>query len=318
MNKTFKNCLLASFLIVILLSCSTTSIIIGISIGKTQGILPDSLTTTDGDTASTTDITEKPIYYEQGTTQRYFDENTPSDVYQKLISDSANHFTFEFKVQDQNQFLEDKDFILANIENQYSRLTAKFDTEISLKITIRLVDDLDVFQDDLDTTLIGPGVTPYSAFALGDDLIEIYINPLMTTEKFDIAHTVSHELVHVFQYFVNNSMTTNNPDWASAIWFVEGMAEGFAYPNEEALIHDDIYQAIPDISALNSVIDSNDAEEYMIGYDAVELFFLYLSDTYGEDEMIQLAKCQTSFNQCFTQTIGKAPDAAYGEWLGTL
>jgi hypothetical protein len=314
MNKTFKNCLLASFLLVIFTSCSAVSIIAGYSIGTSQ----KEDQTTGGTGGSTTDISEKPIYYEQGTPQRYLDENSPSDVYQKLISDSRDHFTFEFKVQDQNQFQKDRDFISANIENQYSRLTVKFDTEISNKITVRLVDDLDVFQDDLDTMLIGPGVTPYSAFALGDDLIEIYINPLMTTEKFDLTHTISHEMVHVFQYYINDTMSTYNPNWTNATWFIEGMAEGFAYPNEEALIHDDIYQQIPDISALNSIVDSNNAEEYMVGYDAVELFFVYLSETYGEDKMIQMVECQISFDQCFTQIIGKNPNTAYSEWLQTL
>lgn len=317
MNKPLKNCLLASFLLIIISSCSAASIIAGYAVGKSESG-EDKSTTSDSGTSISADIREKPVYYEQGTTQRYFDENSPSDVYQKLISDSANHFTFEFKVQDVNRFTKDKDFILANLENQYSRLSIKFNAEIPDKITIRLVDDLNVFQDDLDTILIGAGVTTYSAFSFGTDLIEIYINPVFTIEKFELTHTLAHELIHIFQKQLNDDISSYNPYWSNASWFIEGMAEGFAYPNETALIHKDVYEVIPNTSALEDLVTSNNSEEYMIGYDAVELFFLYLSNTYGEEKMISLVKCTTYFDQCFTQTIGKSPDVTFPDWLQSL
>lgn len=310
MNKSAKSCFLASFLILIFLSCAGAALFTGISIGKTQN---------RGDTTTQVgEITEKTIYYPQENAQRYFDENTPTDVYQKLIQDSTQHFVFEYKVADSSQFKKDKSFILANLENQYSRLAVKFNIEISQKITVRVVDDLEVFQEDLDTILIGSGVTTYSAFSLGTELIEVYISPPYAIEKFDLARTLSHELVHIFQLQINGQISAYSVPWASASWFLEGMAEGFAYPNEEALVHKEAYQIIPNTSALNDMINSRDSAEYMIGYDVVELFFLYLSETYGEDKMIQLLKCQSNFDQCFAQTTGKSPDTAYSEWLETL
>lgn len=316
MSKSLKNCLLASFLVIILISCSGISAIAGYSIGKYQQDETGQTTTEQGKT--TTEITEKSVYYEQTTSQRYFDENSPADVYQKLISDSANHFTFEFAVQDQTQFLSDKDFILANLENQYSRLSVKLDTEISNKITVKLTDDLEAFQSDLNTLLVGEGITTYSAFALGTDLIEVYLSPVYIVEKFELAHALSHELVHVFHYQINDTVSAYSTTWAYADWFIEGMAEGFSYPNEEAIIHGDAYQIIPDTSALNDLITSNDSAEYMVGYDAVELFFLYLANAYGEDKMIQIAKCKTNFDSCFATATGLSPDAAYATWLQTL
>jgi len=315
MNKTFKTCLIASFLCVMLASCSGAAFFIGISIGKSQ--IDDTERTTTQQEGST-QIKETPVYYDQNASQRYLDENSPSDVYQKLIQGAQNHFSFEFQVEDQLQFANDKDFILANLENQYSRLSVKFNTEVSKKIRIKLVDDLEVFQEDLNTMLVGSGITTYSAFALGSDLIEIYVNPFYTTEKFELAHTLSHELVHIFQYKVNDQISSYNASWAYANWFIEGMAESFAYPNEEAIIHGDAYQIIPDTSALNDLITSNDSSEYMIGYDAVKLFFLYLSDTYGENKMIEITKCTTNFDQCFNQIIDTDPDVAYTKWIETL
>ena len=279
--------------------------VIGFSLGKLQSVEEDTL-------IEKQIITEQPIYYEQSTPQRYFDKNSPSDVYQTLLQDAISHFDFEFDVKNVQQFQEDKDFILANLEHQYSRLAVKFDTEPSSKILVRLVDDINVFKEDLGIDF-KVSIASYSAFALGGDQIEIYINPLFTVDKFDIAQTISHELVHLFHYQVNDSNALYNPDW-----FIEGMAEGFSYPREEPLIHEDIYKAIPDLLTLDYLIRSPNPEDYTIGYDTAELFFIYLVETYGEEKVIQLAKCTTTFDEVFTQQIGVTPDAAYNTWLNTL
>ncbi|MFC1780069.1 basic secretory protein-like protein [Patescibacteria group bacterium] len=307
MKNKSKTCIFIFFTILIVFACSATSLGSGIIIGRNDK---------EEETSSPATITEKIVYYEQTTSQRYFDENSDLDTFNKLLTDAQSHFTFQFNVSDENIFDEDKDFLLANLENQYSRLSVKFNKNITEKITIKFVDDLDVFSEDLGTTF--SEISGYSAFSLGGDFIEIYVNPLYTSDKFQIAHTVSHELVHIFQYQVNDSITMYDARWASVNWFIEGMAEGFSYPNEDSLIHSEVYKTIPDIESLNSLISSRIPQDYMIGYDAVELLFVYLSETYGEEKMIQLVKTRANFDDNFNNAIGKSIDEVYNDWLEQL
>jgi hypothetical protein len=304
-----KTCLLIFFSFLILLSCSAISLFSGIYIGRSDQEDETSIVTKDT-------VTEQPVYYASTSSERYIDKDSDLETFNSLLSDSQLHFTFEFNVQDEQQFEEDRQFILVNLENQYSRLSVKFNKTITNKITIKLVDDIEVFSSDLGTDTLD--ISGFSAFSLGGDLVEAYINPVYTEDKYAIAHTLSHELVHIFQYQINNEISKYTVTWSGADWFIEGMAEGFSYPNEDSLIHSDVYKTIPDVSTLNSLVDSYDPDAYTIGYDVAELFFLYLTRTYGEDKMVNLVGCKTSFNTCFNQQIGESPQDVFSQWLGTI
>jgi len=221
MNKKTKTCLFVLLLFFIVSTCSSISLIFGIYIEKNQS---------QENNKATVEIEEQPVYYNQTSPIRYIDEDINPDTFNTLLNSSEIHFKFEYDTdQDEDKYTKYINFILVNLENQYSRLSVKFDTTISEKISVILTDDLDMFQEDLNLIIDNSGIVPYSAFALGNELIEIYINPLYTADKFDIAQTCSHELVHIFQYQINNSIALNDPNWASAHWFIEGMAEGFMY-----------------------------------------------------------------------------------------
>ena len=193
-----KTCLLIFFSFLILLSCSAISLFSGIYIGRSDEQDETSVTTKDT-------VTEQPVYYASTSSERYIDKDSDLETFNSLLSDSQLHFTFEFNVQDEQQFEEDRQFILANIENQYSRLSVKFNKTITNKITVKLVDDIEVFSNDLGTDTLD--ISGFSAFSLGGDLIEAYINPVYTEDKYAIAHTLSHELVHIFQYQINNEIS---------------------------------------------------------------------------------------------------------------
>ncbi len=306
MNKKLKTCLISLLFIFILFICSISSFFSGLLVQDYE----DSDTTNETETE--TIISEKPVYYQQETSQRYFDEESPEDVYENLITDSQEHFLFEYSVNNTEYFQKDRNFILANMEHQYSRLSSIFDTEISTVITIRIEDDFLQFQEDLGITYDAEFVT-HSGFALGNDLIELYINPLSSIDKFDLAQTCSHELVHIFQYELNDYSSYYLPNW-----FIEGMAEGLAFPQEKAIIHKKIIEKVPDIDTLDLFVSSPFYIEYSIGYDGCELFFLYLLETYGQSPLVELIKTQNNFDTSFYQLIGLYPDDAYQNWLGTL
>jgi len=309
MNKKLKTCLLLLLIVATIISCSSISFFFGI-ISEMDDT--DNIDTNDEQPSEITTITEKQVYYEQENTQRYFDEESPGDVYQKLINDASQHFEFEYSVNNVEDYEKDENFMLANIEHQYSRLSVLFNTELSNKVTIKLVDDFDQFKDDMGVDYDSDFVT-HSGYALGNDFIEIYINPLLTIDKFSLAETCSHELVHSFQNELNYYIHSYVPTW-----YMEGMAEGLSFPQEDSIIHQDILEKVPNLDTLESFITSALYKEYSIGYDVCELFFLYLKDTYGDEFIINLIKIDTNFDLNFKNQIGIYPDNAYLDWIEQL
>jgi hypothetical protein len=308
MSKKSKNCLVTFTILLIISVCSFSSFFGGVTIGI---IVND-----EKSTPSDQQIVEKKVYYEDESTQRYFDENSDAEIYEQLLSDAEDHFTFTYEVENKKQFKDDADFILANLEYNHSRLAVKFNINITEKIEILLVDDLDTFGDDLGVELEGP--YSHHAFSLGTDLIEIYINPIFTIDKFDLANIMAHELVHIYQFNINEDISYYDINWMDANWYIEGMAESLAVPNEDPIIHKDIYEKVEDVNDLNNLLDSVDPENYLIGYQASELFFTYLSDTYGEERLLSLLDNSTDFNKKFESEFGLAPDEAFLDWIETL
>lgn len=311
MDKKLKTCLLIIVLITILsitsISCLAGGIFIGRFISEKETSGSDTVTTTE------TEIVEKPIYINQEGSQRYIDENSPEDVYQQLMEDSNDHFSFAFDVQDETKYEEDKNFILVNLENQYSRVSTIFDQEIDIKIEVKLTDDIDQFETDLNFDYEED--PSFAAFAQGGVLIEIYINPFVTVDKFELASTLSHELVHTYQVYINTYIFSDIP-----IWYYEGMAEAYAYPNEDVIVHEEIYMNISTVEDLSAKLDSPVAEEYVVGYNGAELFYNYLVEKYGDEKAISLADdvYPKTFDTYFLEVIGITPNQAFTDWLATL
>lgn len=305
MNKKLKSCIIFLCIWTTFLVCSGVFFVAGMSIGQLQE--------KEETVVETHDYSEKTVYYSQLTTERYIDKETSGEIFSKLLVSSYSHFTIDFEGTEGKQFEDDGNFILVNLENQYSRLSTKFDISINEKITVRITEDLSKFQEDLNIFFEVETIVPYSAFALGGDLIEVYINPLFTIDKFEVAHTLSHELVHIFQYQYNNDISLHHPKW-----LIEGMAESFSFPNEDVLIHPKIYEKIKNLSVLDSLVDSVEPENYTIGYDSAELFISYLVEKYGEENIIRLLEKTYTFDSHFTTIIGQDSEKVYQEWLETL
>lgn len=311
MNKKLKTCLFIIVLITILfitaVSCLAGGVFIGMFISEEEANGSDTATTTE------TEIVEKIVYINQESSQRYIDENSPEDIYQQLLEDSNDHFTFVFDVLNETQYAEDKNFILVNLENQYSRVSTIFDQEIDTKIEVKFTDDIDQFETDLNFDYEED--PSFAAFAQGGVLIEIYINPYVTVEKFELASTLSHELVHTYQAYINTYIFSDIP-----IWYYEGMAEAYAYPNEDVIIHEEIYINISTVEDLSTKLDSPVAEEYVVGYDGAELFYNFLVEKYGDEKAISLAEdvYPKTFHTYFLEVIGITPNQAFTDWLATL
>jgi hypothetical protein len=258
-------------------------------------------------------IVEKPVFIEQKEAQRYIDENSPLDVYQTLLTESQKNFTFELQVAAGVNYEKDKNFILVNLENEYSRLSARYNTEIEKPIRIILIDDIQAYEKDLNFHYEGD--QNFAAFSKGDDYIEIFFNIKYTIDKFYMSHTLSHELVHIFQYHQNNFIFSDTP-----IWYYEGMAENLAYPTEKPLIHNEIYQTIPNLEILKQKISSSKSVDYAVGYDTAGQFYDYLIQKYGEANILKLMKdfYPKTFDSYFTQLTNYSPDEVYIDWTQSL
>lgn len=307
MNKNLKNCLIGFSVLFILFACSGISMFFGFVLSGTYDHPNSQKETVEK-------IVEKPVYIEQETSQRYIDENSPVEVYDKLLQDSKNHFTFTYKVNEEKQFQTDKNFILVNLENQHSRLSIKFNRQVNHKIQVVLTDTIDQYEDDLEFSYDADYPTS-AAFAQNNDLIEIFINPKASIDKFYLANTLSHELVHIYQYTTNEMIYWDAPDW-----YLEGMAEYFAYPKEEPLVHSDTYKKIRSLDMVNQLILSPSPEEYSVGYDTAHLFFGYLVENYGDSKIIQLENFSfpTMFDENFKQIIGIDSEVLFDQWIQSI
>ncbi len=256
------------------------------------------------------DIVEKTVYLPQDYSF-YIDKNAPGEIFQTLLSDSQNHFTFTFNVSNQHQFEDYRDFVLANLENQYSILSAKFNIEIPIKIEIILIDDRNTYEKSLNRSYEQDTLT-FAAFARGNQKIMIYQNPNMSFSKYQITKLISHELVHCFQYTLNNNPTPS--------WFLEGIAQAYSYPKEEPILLADAKSKIPNLETLDKKLSSKYREDYSIGYNSAELFTKYLIDKYGEEKITNLFLFDffTKFENHFEETLGISPEEAYAEWLNTF
>lgn len=308
MNKNLKNCFAFLTTLIIISICSLSSGISGLFFGFV--VSEDQ----NKQRCENQEIVEKEVYITQETTERYIDQDSPGDVYNKLLQNSAQHFTFEFRVKNEKQFYDYRDFILVNLENQYSRLSAKFDIELSSKVKVVLVDDIDVYENNLEFDY-DIEISEFAAYAKGDDFIEIYQNPRISYSKFEIARLISHELVHTFQFNAKKYASYDIPRW-----FLEGTAEALSYPNEEPIIVKDILNTASDLDSMSELLLDENPERFVVGYDTSHLFVNYLILQYGEETVIDLLKFSypTKFDDHYVKIIGHEVEKDYDKWIETL
>ena len=100
-------------------------------------------------------------------------------------------------------------------------------------------------------------------------------------------------------------------------WYLEGFSEAIAYPTENAFIHSEIKENVPDLNTLELYLESFSPHEYTIGYDTAEAFFNYMIETYGEDQVIKVftKTSGNNFEETFKALLGKSTDEVYSDWL---
>lgn len=309
--------------IIFLICCITTITVVGISIFLLNSDSTSNKTTTE--TTTIISIVEDPGCTYVTTPDGYISKDTPDVTSSQLISSSKQHFTFSTDMPNSKSRNSDEELILTNLENQYCRLTDIFSTEIQDPIDIKLVHDADIYESDLGTEYEID--LTFTAFAEGDYLIEIYDNPADSeTDKYK-ASTLSHELVHIFQY-------STNPYWNMPNWFIEGMATAFADPQSwlnnswsdviteddiKDLLKSDITRRFADINLLNSKIYSTSVDEYAVAYDTAHLYVLHLIKEYGESKVVKLVSIPDTktFEEHFEDTLKVSVKDSYKEWVKT-
>ncbi len=175
-----------------------------------------------------------------------------------------------------------------------------------------MTDDIKSFEKEINRDL-DDVYLPYAAYALGSKMITVYTNPSYSIDKFDMAHTLSHELVHIFHHQINPFAQLNTP-----YWFIEGLAESLAYPRENSYIHNDIEKFAPNLDSISKKLKSSDAEEYMTAYDVADLFVEHLIAKYGEEKIISLTNLENSLENDFKKMTGVKVSKVYQKWLRKL
>jgi hypothetical protein len=267
-------------------------------------------------------IEEKPVYITQNSEARYVDQESASDVFNKLLTDSAKHFTFEYKVADPIQYKNYQDFVLVNLENQYARLSAKFDIEMKLRLKVILVDDFSTFKKDVEIEFTDEP-TLMAVFYSKDQRIEIFVpKKQLSIDKFLLASVSSHEMVHAFQYTKYSNVFIKKD---ALIWLYEGMAEDWKYPKEDSLIRKDLTSGVKSLADLNSKLTSSLQDDISVGYAVSGEFFKYLEQTYSEAKLVKIFDNSLTrnmwnkdFNDTFKNNTGILPEQAFQTWLAKI
>jgi len=252
-------------------------------------------------------------YYVAGDPSLYLDPTIDSELFNDFLAKSQDHFYIEYETDKPEMFQEDVNFILANLENQYSLISQSFGVILNSKIKIVISDDFSDYEENLDADFENDEYD-IAAYAYGSNYIEIYLNPNLSIDKLRLLKTISHELVHTFQFSISYGVSSL-PEW-----FIEGTAESLSYPKNNPIVHSDIKNEIPNLSILNKKINSETTVDYVLGYDIACSFITYVINLKGEEEFQTLLNVGyfDNFDNEFEKIYGKNPDETYDQWLETL
>ncbi|MCB9790152.1 hypothetical protein H6763_00685 [Candidatus Nomurabacteria bacterium] len=239
------------------------------------------------------------------------DPYTDEELTAQFLESSKRTFQFSFDDNTNGSLYGyEKNFLLANTQYQYERLSIRFRKELEDPISFILTDDQSKYELELgflyDSQLQYAGLTK-----LG--MIMILISPERDYDKADLVRLITHELVHAYQFDSEQSIVLSSP-----LWFTEGTAE---YYSSQSLHYDPtLFRSTSNLNTLEDVdkaLHSSDLDQALSAYVVAHSFIEELVQLKSEEDLSDLMLDQDkrfSFIQKFINHFGATPAELYHVW----
>jgi len=196
-------------------------------------------------------------------------------------------------------------------ERWYTRLSRTFNHTFNRKPIVLYANAADFQQTTTTPELIGEGTGGFT-----DPFMNRVVLPL-TGDYAENDHVIGHEMVHVFQFDIAASITSNRRRFnleMMPLWIVEGMAEYFSKGRIDPLtamwIRDaEVHNHLPSLQQL-------ERDPYYFPYRYGQAILAYIGGRFGDDAVVRyfLAAGLTSPEAAFERSLGVPAKQLFADW----
>jgi Tol biopolymer transport system component len=196
-------------------------------------------------------------------------------------------------------------------ERWYTRLSRTFNHTFNRKPIVLYANSADFQQTTTTPELIGEGTGGFT-----DPFMNRVVLPL-TGDYAENDHVIGHELVHVFQFDIAASITSNRRRFnleMMPLWIVEGMAEYFSKGRIDPLtamwIRDaELHNRLPSLRQL-------ERDPYYFPYRYGQAILAYIGGRFGDDAVVRyfLAAGMTNPEAAFDRALGVPAKQLFTDW----
>jgi hypothetical protein len=196
-------------------------------------------------------------------------------------------------------------------ERWYTRLSRTFNHTFNRKPIVLYANSADFQQTTTTSEIIGEGTGGFT-----DPFMNRVVLPL-TGDYAENDHVLGHEMVHVFQFDIANSLTNNRRRFnleMMPLWIVEGMAEYFSKGRIDPLtamwIRDaELHNRLPNLRQL-------ERDPYYFPYRYGQAILAYIGGRFGDDAVVRyfLAAGMTSPESAFDRALGVPAKQLFTDW----
>jgi dipeptidyl aminopeptidase/acylaminoacyl peptidase len=196
-------------------------------------------------------------------------------------------------------------------ERWYARFARVFNHTFTRKPIVIYANAADFQQTTTTPELIGQGTGGFT-----DPFMNRVVLPL-TGDYAENDHVLGHEMVHVFQFDIAASLSTNRRRFnleSLPLWLVEGMAEYFSKGRIDPLtamwIRDaTIHNRMPDLRKLSR-------DPYYFPYRYGQALLAYIGGRFGDDAVVRLfmAAGTSGPEAAFERALGIPPQQVFTDW----
>jgi len=196
-------------------------------------------------------------------------------------------------------------------ERWYTRLSRTFNHTFTRKPIVLYANAADFQQTTTTPELIGEGTGGFT-----DPFMNRVVLPL-TGDYAENDHVIGHEMVHVFQFDIAASITSNRRRFnleMMPLWIVEGMAEYFSKGRVDPLtamwIRDaELHNHLPSLQQL-------ERDPYYFPYRYGQAVLAYIGGRFGDDAVVRyfLAAGLTNPEAAFERALGVPAKQIFADW----
>ena len=196
-------------------------------------------------------------------------------------------------------------------ERWYTRLSRTFNHTFNRKPIVLYANAADFQQTTTTPELIGEGTGGFT-----DPFMNRVVLPL-TGDYAENDHVIGHEMVHVFQFDIAASITSNRRRFnleMMPLWIVEGMAEYFSKGRIDPLtamwIRDaELHNRLPSLQQLQR-------DPYYFPYRYGQAILAYIGGRFGDDAVVRyfLAAGLTNPEAAFERSLGVPAKQLFADW----